>query len=93
MKINFQCFGQVRSITKEAIVSLIVPENISVSKALDIFVQSYREEMEKILYSERKLRKFYFIQVDRKNVEHEELDSFILEENQTISIIPFVAGG
>lgn len=93
MKINIQCFGQVRSITKEAIISLVIPDDISITKALDIFVQNYGEEMEKILYNEGKLRKFYFIQVDRKNVEYEELDSFILEENQTISIIPFVAGG
>ncbi len=93
MKINFQCFGQVRSITKEAIVSIDVPDEISIVKALDIFVQSFGEEMEKILYSEGKLRNFYFIQVDKKNVEHEELDDYILKESQTISIIPFVAGG
>ena len=93
MKINIQCFGQVRSITKEAIVSIVVPEKISIVKALDIFVQSFGDEMEKILYSEGKLRNFYFIQVDKKNVEHEELDDFTLENAQTISIIPFVAGG
>ncbi len=93
MKINVQCFGQVRSITKEAIVSIDIPDKISIVKALDIFVQSFGEEMEKILYSDGKLRKFYFIQVDKKNVEHEELDDFILEDAQTVSIIPFVAGG
>lgn len=93
MNINIQCFGQVRSITKEAIVSIVVPDRISIVQALDIFVRNYGEEMEKILYSEGKLRNFYFIQVDRKNVEHEEFEHFILKDAQTISIIPFVAGG
>jgi molybdopterin converting factor small subunit len=93
MNINFQCFGQVRSITKEAVVTIDIPDKISIVKALDIFVQTFGEEMEKILYSEGKLRNFYFIQVDKKNVEHEDLDDFILEDAQTISIIPFVAGG
>ncbi|MFW9853317.1 MAG: MoaD/ThiS family protein [Candidatus Thorarchaeota archaeon] len=93
MKINVQCFGQVRLITKEAIVSIEVPDKISIIKTLDIFVQSFGKEMEKILYSEGKLRNFYFIQVDKKNVEHDELGNYILEDAQTISIIPFVAGG
>jgi molybdopterin converting factor small subunit len=93
MIVHIQCFGQVRTITKEAIVPLEVPNEITISKAIDIFVKKYGEDMEKLLIREGKLRNFYSIQVDRKNVDNDLINEVILSSDQTISIIPFVAGG
>ncbi len=93
MIVNIQCFGQLRSITKEAIVGIDVQVNSSITDAINAFVIKYGEDMEKLLIREGKIRTFYSIQVDRKNVENEEFDNYSLTEGQTISIIPFVAGG
>ena len=93
MIVNIQCFGQLRSITKEAIVGIEVQEKASINDAINAFVLKYGEEMEKLLIKEGKIRTFYSIQVNRKNVENEEFDNFSLSDGQTISIIPFVAGG
>ena len=93
MIVNIQCFGQLRSITKEAIVGIDVQDKASITDAINAFVNKYGEEMEKLLIKEGKIRTFYSIQVDRKNVENEEFDFYSLVEGQTISIIPFVAGG
>ena len=93
MIVNIQCFGQLRSITKEAIVGIDVQDKASITDAINAFVNKYGEEMEKLLIKEGKIRTFYSIQVDRKNVENEEFDNYSLVEGQTISIIPFVAGG
>jgi len=93
MIVNIQCFGQVRSITKEAIVALEVPIDSTISQAIDLFVKKYGEELEKLLYREGKLRDFYSIQVDRKNVDNDKIHETVLTLEQTISVIPFVAGG
>jgi molybdopterin converting factor small subunit len=93
MIVFVHCFGQVRSITKEAKVSLEVPTKCSITQAIDIFVKHFGEELENLLYREGKLRDFYSIQVDRNNVKYEELNETLVLENQTIAIIPFVSGG
>jgi len=93
MIVNIQCFGQLRSITKEAIVEIDIKEKASITDAITAFVIKYGEEMDKLLIREGKIRTFYSIQVDRKNVENEEFDNYSLTDGQTISIIPFVAGG
>ena len=93
MIIHIQCFGQLRTLTKVAIVDIDVPDKSTISEALTFFVKIYGEEMEKLLLKEGKIRTFYSIQVDRKNVEFKDLDNFSLVENQTISIVPFIAGG
>ena len=93
MIVNIQCFGQLRSITKEAIVGIDLPEKASITDAINAFILKYGEEMEKLLIKEGKIRTFYSIQVDRKNVENEEFDNYSLVDGQTVSIIPFVAGG
>ncbi len=93
MNIFIHCFGQVRTITKEAKVSIDVPSGSSVTQAIDIFVKKFGEELERLLYREGKLRDFYSIQIDRNNVRNDELSDTKIETNQTISIIPFVSGG
>ncbi|MCG3227500.1 MAG: MoaD/ThiS family protein [Candidatus Heimdallarchaeota archaeon] len=93
MNIFIHCFGQVRTITKEAKVSIDVPSGSSVTQAIDIFVKKFGEELERLLYREEKLRDFYSIQIDRNNVRNDELSDTKIETNQTISIIPFVSGG
>ncbi len=93
MEISIQCFGQVRSITKERYVLLDVDESTTVTEALDIFVTKFGPELEKLLYTDGKIREFYFIQVDKDNLAKEDLDGFILKHNQVISIIPFISGG
>ena len=49
MEISIQCFGQVRSITKERYVILEVDDSTTVTKALDIFVSKFGLELEKLL--------------------------------------------
>jgi molybdopterin converting factor small subunit len=93
MEISIQCFGQVRSITKERYILLDVDESTSVTEALDIFVSKFGPELEKLLYTDGKIREFYFIQVDKDNLNKEDLDTTILKQNQVISIIPFISGG
>ncbi len=93
MEISIQCFGQVRSITKERFVVLEVNENDSITKALDLFVSKFGQELEKLLYTDGKIREFYFIQVDKDNIDKDELDKTNLKSNQVISIIPFISGG
>ncbi|MHA1668230.1 MAG: MoaD/ThiS family protein [Candidatus Heimdallarchaeaceae archaeon] len=93
MKVKFQCFGQVRSITKEAIVELEIKKDSSIKKAIEQFVKEFGQEMEEILFSEGELRKFYIVQVDKNNVNNDKLHEEIVKEGQIISIIPFVAGG
>lgn len=93
MNIFIHCFGQVRSITKEAIASLEVPTECSITQAIDFFVKKYGEELEKLLYREGKLREFYSIQIDRDNVKNEDLYITYIKKDQIISIIPFVSGG
>ncbi len=93
MIVHIQCFGQLRSLTKEAIVDIDVPNTSTLSEALNFYVKKYGEEMEKFRIKEGKIRSFYSIQVDKKNVEYENLESYIVLEKQTISIIPFVVGG
>ncbi len=93
MNIFIHCFGQVRTITKEAKVSIDVPPGSSIEQALDIFVTRFGEELERLLYREGTLRDFYSIQIDRNNVRNDELRDIEIETNQTISIIPFVSGG
>ena len=93
MEISIQCFGQVRSITKERYVSLEVEETTSVTQALDIFVSKFGPDLEKLLYTDGKIREFYFIQVDKDNLDKDDLDTTILKPNQIISIIPFISGG
>lgn len=93
MIIFIHCFGQVRTITKEAKVSINVPSVCSITQAIDIFVKRFGEELEKLLYREGKLRDFYSIQIDRNNVRNDELSDTKVETDQTISIIPFVSGG
>ncbi|MHA2309088.1 MAG: MoaD/ThiS family protein [Candidatus Heimdallarchaeaceae archaeon] len=93
MNIFIHCFGQVRTITKEAKVSIDVPSGSSVTQAIDIFVKKFGEGLENLLYREGKLRDFYSIQIDRNNVRNDELSDTKVETDQTISIIPFVSGG
>ena len=93
MNIIIHCFGQVRTITREAKVNLEVPSDCTITKAIDIFVEKFGEELEKLLYREGKLRDFYSIQVDRNNVSNDELSNVKVYGNQTIAIIPFVSGG
>jgi len=93
MKVSIQCFGQMRTITKERYVDIEVAERTSVLKALKLFSEKYGEELKELLYRDGKIRDFYFIQVDKTNVENTELAKIILEDEQTISIIPFIAGG
>ena len=93
MNISIHCFGQIRSLTKEKLVTLQIPSNSAITKALDSLVEKFGEEMEKLLYREGKIRDFYSIQVDKINVKNEDLGAFILKENQVIAIIPFIAGG
>ncbi len=93
MKVSIQCFGQLRSITKERYVQVEIDENFSVLKALGLFRDKYGKPVENLLYREGKIRDFYFIQIDKRNVDNHELDSIILKENQVISIIPFISGG
>ena len=93
MEISIQCFGQVRAITKERYVLLDVDENTTVTEALDIFVSKYGSELEKLLYTDGIIREFYFIQVDKDNINKDELDKTNLKSNQVISIIPFISGG
>ena len=93
MNISIHCFGQIRSLTKEKLVTLQIPSNSAITKALDSLVEKFGEEMEKLLYREGKIRDFYSVQVDKINVKNEDLGAFILKENQVIAIIPFIAGG
>ncbi|MHA1200666.1 MAG: MoaD/ThiS family protein [Candidatus Heimdallarchaeaceae archaeon] len=93
MKVSIQCFGQLRSITKDRYVQIEIDENTSVLKALSLFKDKYGEPIENLLYREGKIRDFYFIQIDKRNVDNHELDNVILREDQVISIIPFISGG
>ena len=93
MKVSIQCFGQLRSITKERYVEIDVDAQTSVLKALELFTEKYGEGIEKLLYREGKIRDFYFIQVDKNNVENHELNNILVQDGQIISIIPFIAGG
>lgn len=93
MEISVQCFGQLRTITKERYVILDIQANITITKALDIFVSKYGPELEKLLYTDGKIREFYFIQLDKDNIKKDDLDITIVKANQVISIIPFISGG
>lgn len=93
MKVSIQCFGQLRTITKEQYVEIEIEKNSSILQALDSFKNKYGKEVEFLLYREGKVRDFYFIQLDKRNVKNEELEEIIVGPNQVISIIPFVAGG
>ena len=93
MEISIQCFGQIRSVTKEKYVVLEVDENTSITEALDIFVSKFGPVLERLLYTDGKIREFYFIQVDKDNIDKDELSRTILKSNQVISIIPFISGG
>ncbi len=93
MEISVQCFGQIRTITKERYVILDAQDNITITKALDIFVSKYGLELEKLLYTDGKIREFYFIQLDKDNIKKDDLDTTIVKSNQVISIIPFISGG
>lgn len=93
MKVSIQCFGQLRTITKERYVQIEIDENSSVLKALSLFKDKFGERLENLLYREGKIRNFYFIQIDKRNVNNDELDEIFLESKQVISIIPFISGG
>ncbi len=93
MKVSIQCFGQLRSITKERYVQIEIKENSSIQNALDFFRDKYGQAMENLLYSEEKIKDFYFIQLDKRNVNNDELDEITLTADQIISIIPFISGG
>lgn len=93
MKISIQCFGQLRTITKERYVELEVEEKTSIFKAIEQLKNKYGKSVERLLYNDGQIREFFFIQVDNSNIEHDELDEIFVEEGQIISIIPFVAGG
>ena len=93
MIVYVHCFGQVRSITKEAIVCVEVPEECNITQAIDLFVIKFGEELENLLYREGKLRDFYSIQIDRNNVSNDDLSDTLILQEQTIAIIPFVSGG
>ena len=93
MEISVQCFGQIRTITKERYVILDVQNKITITKALDIFVSKYGPELEKLLYTDGRIREFYFIQLDKDNIKKDDLDTTIVKAKQVISIIPFISGG
>ena len=93
MKVSIQCFGQLRTITKERYVEIDIDHQTSVLKALELFTSKFGDQVEKLLYRDGKIRDFYFIQLDKRNVENNELESILVEDNQGISIIPFIAGG
>ena len=93
MMVSIQCFGQLRTITKERYVQLEIEDNASVLRALSLFKDMFGEPMENLLYREGKIRDFYFIQVDKRNIDNHELDEIILQADQVISIIPFISGG
>ncbi len=93
MIIFIHCFGQIRTLTKERMVEVITSDQATIPKALDEFAKMYDDVMEKLLYNEGKLRSFYSIQVDKKHVKNEDFEDYILQDGQTIAIIPFIAGG
>ena len=93
MLVNIHCFGQIRTQTKERLVVITIKEQSSVPEVLNAFVEMYGEIMRKLLFTDGKLRDFYSIQVDKKHVKYEELADYILQDGQTIAIIPFIAGG
>lgn len=93
MEISVQCFGQIRTITKERYVCLDVQDEITITKILDIFVSKFGPELEKLLYTDGRIRDFYFIQLDKDNIKKDDLDITIVKANQVISIIPFISGG
>lgn len=93
MEISVQCFGQIRTITKERYVGLDVQDEITITKTLDIFVSKFGPELEKLLYTDGRIRDFYFIQLDKDNIKKDDLDITIVKANQVISIIPFISGG
>jgi len=82
MKVSIQCFGQLRTITKERYVHLDVVENSSVLHVLSCFRDKYGEQVDKLLYREGKIRDFYFIQVDKLNVDNHELNEITVTEKQ-----------
>lgn len=93
MIINIHCFGQIRTHTKERMVEVTIGDNATITEVLNAFVKMFGEVMERLLYNEGALRDFYSIQVDKKHVKNEDLLDFILQDGQTIAIIPFIAGG
>ncbi len=93
MKISIQCFGQLRTITKKRYVEIEVEEKTSILKAIEQFKNEYGKSVERLLYNDGKIREFYFIQLDNSNIENNELDEIFVNNDQIISIIPFVAGG
>jgi molybdopterin converting factor small subunit len=93
MKVSIQCFGQLRTITKDRYIEVEITENTTILKALELFTKKFGESIENLLYRDGKVRDFYFIQLDKRNVENTELGNIIVEDDQVISIIPFIAGG
>ena len=93
MIIHIHCFGQIRTLTKERMVEVTIIDQTTIPEALDEFVKMYGDVMEKLLYNEGKLRGFYSLQVDMKQVKNEDFQDYILQDGQTIAIIPFIAGG
>ena len=93
MNVSIQCFGQLRTITKERYVKLKVEENSSILHVITCFKDKFGDKVERLLFNDGKLREFYFIQIDNTNIDIDKLDEIIVSNDQIISIIPFVAGG
>lgn len=93
MRVTIRCFGQIRSITNQQYVEMEVPANSSVLDILKIFAKQYGSTMEEMLFKKGQLRSFFSIQVDSKQVDPEEYNTLLVNDQQTIAIIPYIAGG
>ena len=93
MKVRFETYGRIRAIIGKKEVELEFEEGTTIERAIKYFARSFGSELESLLFNDGKLASFFSIQVDSKTVDSNNLTEIQLTDDQTISIIPFVAGG
>ncbi|MHA2364151.1 MAG: hypothetical protein ACXAC7_09340 [Candidatus Hodarchaeales archaeon] len=99
MKIFIKNFGQLRSLTKDPMISLDVKENSSFLDVLDFFIEKFGPTAKKLLYNDEsgKINSFYTIMIQNNNnnitIDQNELGKTAVNEGQVILIVPFIGGG
>ncbi|MHA1853250.1 MAG: MoaD/ThiS family protein [Candidatus Heimdallarchaeaceae archaeon] len=93
MQIRIQCFSQIRSITKQQFVNIEIPQDTTLIGAVKSFAEQFGNDMQEMLFSDGKLRSFYSLQVDSKQIAPDEYSTLVVKEGQTITILPYIAGG
>ena len=93
MKIRFECFGRVRSIVGNKVIILELENTTTVEEAIRMFAKKFGPELEGLLFNNGRFASFFSVQIDSKPLDSSKLSEITLNDGQTISLVPFVAGG